>query len=93
MRRFEDRASRPFSVEVNPSAWLPVGRMSAQSCQQVLQALERIAELATLAPVSPDALRAGDHDLFVMTVNGTLEARYELDLAARVVRLVDLSFI
>lgn len=93
MRRLGEAAARPYSVEVNPSAWLPVGRMSADTYRQVLQALDRIAEVATVVPISDDALRAGDHDLLVLTVNGEIEVRYELDVPRRVVRLVDLRFI
>ena len=80
-------------MEVNPAAWLPVGRMSADVYRQVLQALEQIADTASALNVSDDAVMASGADPLRLVVNAEIEVRYEIDPVRRVVRLVDLHWI
>lgn len=81
-------------MEIDPKAWLSVGRLSADAYRRVLHALERISELAATAPLPGHAARIaanGNDESMVMHVD-ELEVRYVVEPEQRTVRLVDLRF-
>ena len=87
------QANLQYMVEVDPAAWIPVGRLSADSYRRVLEALERIAEVANTAALSDFGAEAAAAlgDAMMLFVED-LEVRYVIEPSRRRVRLVDLRW-